>query len=500
MSDANDKPATDAGSRSVDDARGAEKDTQTGVDRLLSRFGPVPEIDPNRDAPGPRPGSAGLERPGPRPTPGPTPGASGTSSDRPPRARLFDEPHDEVFGDTMVRVSDSIAVDQDISVLTSHEPIEVIDRRDWARMPRRTGPAFRFLVVALVVGLGAAFIYGRATTWYDDQLNPPGEPGPALDDEFTISSGATSNEVTQDLYARNVIAQPTLFRYWLQNNFEGGEFQAGDYDCLMENMSFDEALGCLKGGPIPPSFFSVTVREGRTLEEIIDELASYGFDEESLRADLGHALVTVSLTGVPPAPFPDSPDPTGSGKEGLLFPATYQVDVKQSNNTLDILVKMAQTMQQRFEAASSDGRDAVIDELELTEYEVLTIASLIEEEARVPEDRPKIARVIYNRLLRGEPLGIDATACYAAQVPCAGLEQVVLDNPSEWNTRAPGNLGLPPTPIAAPGEASIRAALQPDAGEWIFYVRTEEDGGHTFATTNEEFLAAKAICQERQYC
>ena len=162
---------------------------------------------------------------------------------------------------------------------------------------------------------------------------------------------------------------------------------------------------------------------------------------------------------------------------------------------------MAETMEQKFDQAVADeGRDEVITELELTDYQVLIVASLIEEEAITVEDRPKIARVIYNRLLEGESLGIDATSCYAAEKLCADLTQEDLDSTSPWNTRLVTNRRLPPTPIAAPGERSIRAALNPDPGEWFFYVRTEEDGGHTFAVTGEEFAEAKALCEERGYC
>jgi UPF0755 protein len=203
----------------------------------------------------------------------------------------------------------------------------------------------------------------------------------------------------------------------------------------------------------------------------------------------------------PRCPLPDSPDITGSGKEGLLFPATYQIDEKKERDTLDILRRMADTTETKFEdAVAEDGRAEVIAELGLTDYQVLIVASLIEEEARTQADRPKISRVIYNRLVNEWSLGIDATACYAAQKPCANLTQEDLDSSSPWNTRDPLNRRLPPTPIAAPGEASIRAALAPEEGAWMYYVLTEADGSHTFAVTDEEFQAAKQLCVDRGFC
>ena len=310
--------------------------------------------------------------------------------------------------------------------------------------------------------------------------------------------------MTQQLYADGVITNPTLFRYWTAENFDG-EFLAGDYNCLQENMSFEEALGCLEDeGPVPPKFFSVTIPEGLRLQEIIDVLNAENpsFAKADLEKNLDAALVSVGLTGTPDGPLPGSPDPTGSGKEGLLFPATYQIDEKRESDSLDILRRMADTMDLKFaEAVEDEGRAAVITDLELTDYEVLVVASLIEEEYLIDEDLGRISRVIYNRLANGRfSLGIDATSCYAAQKPCADLNSADLESTSPWNTRNLSNYGLPPTPIASPGEKAIRAALNPTAGDWLYYVRTEEDGGHTFAVTEGEFQTAKRLCQERGYC
>jgi UPF0755 protein len=487
-------------------AESSAKDA-SGVDRLLSRFGPVADENPEREAPGPRPSAASVKRPDRGPSLEAaaiaTVAASTATIDAP--SPLFDEPRDDVFGDPAV--AEGVWTDPSASVFeeVSAEPlgpVEAIDRRDWTRMPRRTGPVFRFLLVGFVLVIGISFVYGRVTTWFDDQYDPPGDPGSSV--EFAIPSGATSNDVTQQLYADDVIANPTLFRYWLGDNLDG-DFQAGDYICVQENMSFEEVLGCLDGiGPVPPRFFSVTIPEGLRLEDIIDVLNAEnpGWAKVDLLADLQATLVSVGLTGVPDGPIPGSPDRTRSGKEGLLFPATYQVDEKNETDTLDILRRMADTMELKYtQVVEESGKAEIIEELELTDYEVLTIASLIEEEYLIDEDLGRISRVIYNRLAHGRfPLGIDATSCYAAQKACADLTQADLDSASPWNTRDLGNYDLPPTPIASPGEKAILAALNPEPGEWLYYVRTEADGGHTFATTDEEFNAAKAVCIERGYC
>ena len=489
--------------------------SSSGVNKLLSRFGPVPSNAGDRPAPGPRPVQPTLARPvGTRsghPSGASTDSAaSGTTTTMPNPSPLFDEPRDDVFGEDPIGAgswSDPEAPPEflqadEIEVVPDQPPVEIIDRRDWVRVPRRTGPVFRFAIVAFIIGFAVFSIFGRVNTWWDNQFDPPGEPGAPV--EFTIQSGATSNDVTQQLFSQDVIANPTLFRYWLGDNLEG-DFLAGEYTCLQENMSFDEAIDCLDGvGPVPPSFFSITIPEGLRLTEIIDVLNAENpsFSKADLEADLQATLVGVGLEGVPERPLANSPDPTGSGKEGLLFPATYQIDEKNEADTLDILRRMADTMELTFtQAVDETGRAPIIEQLELTDYEVLIIASLIEEEYLIDEDLGRISRVIYNRLENGRfALGIDATSCYAAQKPCADLNQEDLSSDSPWNTRNLQNWGLPPTPIASPGEKSIRAALNPEPGDWTFYVRTEEDGGHTFATNDAEFQAAKRICEERGYC
>ena len=135
--------------------------------------------------------------------------------------------------------------------------------------------------------------------------------------------------------------------------------------------------------------------------------------------------------------------------------------------------------------------------LGLSPYQVLTVASLIEEEAGTDEDRPRVARVIYNRLAEEMPLQIDATSCYVKNEPggCT-LSQADLESDSPYNTR--NRPGLPPTPIASPGRASIEAALNPAAGDWLYYVLDAEadDGSHVFTADYDTFVEAKERCTE----
>jgi UPF0755 protein len=128
----------------------------------------------------------------------------------------------------------------------------------------------------------------------------------------------------------------------------------------------------------------------------------------------------------------------------------------------------------------------------VTPYQIVTVASMIEREARVPEDRPLIAAVIYNRLDRGMDLGIDATVEYIDPDPENGLTASDFRIHSPYNTRL--HPGLPPTPIASPGLASLQAALDPAKVGYLYYVLCGADGHHVFSTSYDQFVKDKARC------
>jgi UPF0755 protein len=186
--------------------------------------------------------------------------------------------------------------------------------------------------------------------------------------------------------------------------------------------------------------------------------------------------------------FLETPPTTVQGWEGLLFPDTYQIYGRETEK--DVAQRMADLM---CRVARKNKIDSSMATVFRSRYEVLIIASMIEREAKVPEERAKIARVIYNRLTRNMKLDIDATVLYAAE----GNQTRVTDELKEATRDSPYNTyfapGLPPTPIAAPSEASIRAALNPtpitaNDGKWLYYVVIDADGRHAFANTLEEHL------------
>jgi UPF0755 protein len=360
---------------------------------------------------------------------------------------------------------------------------EYYDDRDWERLPRRTSTAIRFGMFVAILLLLSFATYSFIKGWVDNQLDPPGEPGIAITIE--IPQGATADDIARILSENNVVANATVFRYYLRFK-SNSDFQAGIYTFQL-NSSVWDVKNSLLAGPmeIPDDRFFVTIPEGLTLVEMQETLLNQlpDFSPEELKRAIESS---------------ETPSSLGFSlrfiKEGIFFPDTYDIDETSLNDEQNLLTRMVT----QFDiVATETGLINPPSALGVSAYEVLIIASLIEEEAALDEERAKIARVIYNRLERSIPLGIDATIVYALGGDRElTLSDLAVDSP--YNTRLV--LGLPPTPISAPGRASIEAALQPAQGEWLYYVRTDESGvgSHTFAVTQEDFNKAVLICVERE--
>jgi peptidoglycan lytic transglycosylase G len=177
--------------------------------------------------------------------------------------------------------------------------------------------------------------------------------------------------------------------------------------------------------------------------------------------------------------------------EGFLFPSTYEFEPKTTSRQL------VNRQLQAFEANWGKVDLAYAKSKNLTPYDVLIIASLVEKEVTAPEERALVAAVIYNRLKAGMNLGIDATTRYGLHVPpTEPLLQSQLDSDNPYNTRNPNIHGLTPTPIANPGLASMQAAARPAKVEYLFFVRKDDKKHHFFTASEQEFeeyLAAHGV-------
>lgn len=380
--------------------------------------------------------------------------------------------------------------------------------KNWVRYRTSWGGFLRFVALVLFSVWLVFAVRDRIYQWVDDQIEPAGLQG--LDAiEFVIPTGASTNNVATSLEGANIIQNATVFRYWLRcegeltiSGFLGCDtevtFQAGEYE-LFENMEFEDIVSTFDAGPIPEVFVRFNVPEGLRLNEIVDRLVAV--NENFDRTEILNALRSPSLVSEFYAPGSEAP--ASLALEGTLFPASYDVNEDDLYDEAKFLQRMADAFDERFQSLLGElGRDPAILELGLSDYDVIIIASLIEEEAKVDVDRPRMARAIYNRLAQGVPLQIDATVYYAAGKSFTEpLFQSDLDAESPWNTYT--TAGIPPTPIAAPGEAALRAALAPADGEWIFWARTDEGGivgAHTFSVTLAEHNDAVAVCRELGYC
>jgi UPF0755 protein len=225
--------------------------------------------------------------------------------------------------------------------------------------------------------------------------------------------------------------------------------------------------------------------------------------EGSTRLQIAHIAAAAGLKGSYRGASRHSSllDPTHYGAaaatrdlEGFLFPATYDMLPGAS------VSRLVQEQLVAFRENFASGDIARARALHVTPYQLLTIASMVEREAKVPGDRPKIAAVIYNRLKKGMPLGIDATIYYALELEkgiptyTKELTEAQLQLNSPYNTRT--RTGLPPTPISNPGLASIEAAISPAHVAYLYYVLAPDGcGEHTFSTTLAKFEADAAAYQ-----
>jgi UPF0755 protein len=171
--------------------------------------------------------------------------------------------------------------------------------------------------------------------------------------------------------------------------------------------------------------------------------------------------------------------------EGFLFPDTYDFD------RLSTASQLVANQLQEFTSKWSALNLSYAKSKNLTPYEVLTIASMVEGEAQVPSERPLVAAVIYNRLHAHMPLGIDATLRYGLHIPpTESLTQSELHNPTPYNTRT--HDGLPPTPINNPGLAAIEAAARPAKVDYLYFVRKPDHKHHYFTSNYQDFLQHEA--------
>ena len=346
---------------------------------------------------------------------------------------------------------------------------------------RRSHRSVKYIVYfAGIVAIAGLIVAGCVGMWYLRQVNPSGDAGAV--EVFKVLPTDTVDSISKRLQDRGLITNARVFRYYVDHN-GGLVLTPGDYELRPR----DHIGNMMRVLSTPPSltYTNVTFPEGFTLEKMSQRLS-----QKLPRTD-----PTAFMTAVTDGSLRSPLQPDGATSlEGLLFPDTYRISADETPS--HVAARMIDLMDLVVRQEDVEAKAA---QLGFSPYQMIIIASMIEREAKVDEDRPKIARVIINRFKMGMPLQIDATLLYGQPPGTSISDAINLDTP--YNTYM--HTGLPLTPIANPGRASIEAAVNPAPDpsqgdpicvalpdprdcQYLYYVVADEDGRHVFAATLEQ--------------
>lgn len=319
-----------------------------------------------------------------------------------------------------------------------------------------------FVAITLVILLTVGIFVKR-------QVDPGGVQGSEV--TLKVPQGASFATVATKLSQQGVV--PSVFGMKLWAKVSGAPaIQTGEYT-FRKNSSASQAFAVLEKGPKQQQD-KLVIPEGRRVSEVAELVGKL----PGMSADKFNAVVA---SGTIRSQF----QPAGKSLEGFLFPDTYFIS--SSDNETTLLQRMVNQFDNK---ARFFQLEAAQKSIARSPYEALIIASLIESEAKMSHDRAKVSQVVENRLTQKMPLQFDSTVLYGLKKR-GGLTTAELKIPGPYNSYT--NRGLPPTPISNPGEASLRAALAPEPGPWLYFVVIKTDGTTAFATTNTEHEANKRI-------
>jgi UPF0755 protein len=320
---------------------------------------------------------------------------------------------------------------------------------------------------ARLVGLAALVLLALAGLWLAFALFQPGKGEGEGTVAITVPQGSGVGDIGDLLAGRGVIDSAFMFELRTRLAGKSGDLKPGIYN-LKRDMSYSDAIDALTTGP-SPNLINVTIPEGTARREIADRIRSAGLRGNYVKASTRSKLLNPRRYGAARA----------KDLEGFLFPATYQLRKPSTSKAL-VDRQLAAFKDNWSEVNLKAARRA-----NLTPYDVLIIASLVEREAQVDKERALVASVVYNRLRAGMNLGIDATVRYAVNNWTGPLKRSELGSSSPYNTY--NHPGLPPGPIGNPGLASMQAAARPARSRFLYYVvKPGTCGEHNFAATADE--------------
>ena len=299
--------------------------------------------------------------------------------------------------------------------------------------------------------------------------------------QISIESGASASDISSQLASEGVISSQLAFELYLRNENLTDKLRAGDYE-IPNNLEFSEITTILLKGP-PLKTYTITIPEGLWISETLLSISSQtGFDYVLLKNSLlsGQVKSTNLYLNDPSELY---------NWEGLLYPNTYQIDVESNGE------EILQLMVDELESVT----ERLMNEYDLPSWissynELFTVASLVEAESKLQEDRPLVSSVVKNRLNDNMLIQIDATVLYALQKRKSQVLLVDLQIDSPYNTYK--YLGLPPTPISGFGERSLKAVLETPENDYLYYLLTDKNGKMSFTNDYTDFINMKNKAKE----
>jgi UPF0755 protein len=299
-----------------------------------------------------------------------------------------------------------------------------------------------------------------------------------------IAEGSSTKTIAKQLAKAGVIDSRGSFLDYVRNTGNVESLKPGTYTFQL-HMNNEDVVDMLVSGPKTAAEDKLTIPEGLSVTETAEKV------HEAIPSISVEEFEDLALHGAPTyaKDYPFLEGAYNDSLEGYLFPKTYEIP---DDPTADGIIRM---LLDQFQTETEDIDYSYAESKGLSQSDVITIASIIEEEAYIDEDRAKISSVIYNRLDQGMRLQLDSTVIYALNGSAGShlsTDDTQVDSP--YNTYV--NDGLPPGPISNPGLASIEAAASPEQTDYLYYVLTSQDGSQTFCSNYDDFLAAKEKYKE----
>lgn len=334
--------------------------------------------------------------------------------------------------------------------------------------------SIKFILLFLLILIGASTLIAK--NYYKKSLGPV-----TLKDHkevlVEIPSGSSTSKIADILFEKGLILNKSIFRYYAKTMGSDSSLKAGKFN-LSTGMNVETLIKEISKGTKNENTVRFTIPEGYEIRQIAEKLDKEGI----VKGERFLELVSDKKNFEDKYDFLKELDENQS-LEGFLFPSTYEI--YKGSKEEEIIEKMLSQFQKVY------NKDVApkLEETGLTLNEAITLASIVEREGKLDSERPLMSAVFHNRLNQGMYLQSCATVQYIL-----GERKEVLTNedtrtPSPYNTYI--HEGLPPAPIASPGEASLIAAVNPADVDYLYFVLTGDDGSHTFTKTYKDHLNAK---------